>query len=42
MEGEGGVDVLLRTFSKDINFSIATSFKGIGFEFNGDRGVVGF
>ena len=43
-EGEGGVDIFLRTFSRDIYFSVATSFKGVGFEFDGDgnRGVVGF
>ena len=39
-EGEGGVDIFLRTFSRDIYFSVATSFKGVGFEFDGDGCVV--
>ena len=40
VEGDGGVDVFLRTFSRDIYFSVAASFKGMGFKFDGDGCVV--
>ena len=42
MEREEGESLLLMTVSKDIYFSVATSSKGMGLEFNRDRGILGF
>ena len=42
MDGEGGEGVFLRTLFKDISFSVAFSFEGMGFKVSGDGHAEGF